>query len=170
MRGVQTINHAQFTDDTILLGSASTQITWRFRTSLDLFLKVSGSKLNSQKSWIYGWNCSPAILSEIAQILGIKVNIDWTSFLHLGITISKRSSNSQSWNFIIQKIKKKLQAWGARWLNLAGKSTLIKSILSSYPIFLFTIFLAPKSIQNDISKELRKFMWQGGKTLGKTFN
>ena len=122
------------------------------------------------ESWLYGWNCSPTILIEIAQILGIKVNIDWTSFLYLGITISKRSRNSQSWKSIIQKIKNKLQAWGARWLNLAGKLTLIKSILSSYPIFLFAILLSPKSIQNDISKELRKFMWQGGKTLGKTFN
>ena len=45
MRGVQAINHAQFADDTILLGSASTQIAIRFKNSLDLFLKVSGSKL-----------------------------------------------------------------------------------------------------------------------------
>ena len=51
VRGVQTINHAQFTDDTILLGSASTQIARRFKSSFDLFLKISRSKLNSHKSW-----------------------------------------------------------------------------------------------------------------------
>ena len=38
-RGVQ-INHAYFADDTIILGSASTQIARRFKATLDLFLKI----------------------------------------------------------------------------------------------------------------------------------
>ena len=90
--------------------------------------------------------------------------------MYLGITITKCSNNSQSWKPIIQKIKNKLHTWGSHWLNLAGKLTLSKSVLSSYTIFSFSIILAPKSILNEISKELRNFLWQGGKTLGKKFN
>ena len=90
--------------------------------------------------------------------------------MYLGITITKQSSNSQSWKTITQKIKNKLHTWGSHWLNLPGKLNLIKSVLSSYPIFLFSIILAPKSILNEISKELRNFLWQGGKTTGKKFN
>ena len=42
--------------------------------------------------------------------------------------------------------------------------------MASYPIFTYTILLAPKYILNIISKELRKFLWQGGKKQGKKFN
>ena len=47
---------------------------------------------------------------------------------------------------------------------------LIKTILASYPIFMCAIFLAPKYIINNISIELRKFLWQGGKTQGKKYS
>ena len=57
-----------------------------------------------------------------------------------------------------------------RWLNLPGKVTLIKSILSSLPIFDNMVLLTPKSIMNSITVELRKFLWQGGKNRGKKFH
>ena len=57
-----------------------------------------------------------------------------------------------------------------RWLNLPGKVTLIKSILSSLPIFDNMVLLTPKSIMNSITVELRKFLWQGGKNQGKKFH
>ena len=51
-----------------------------------------------------------------------------------------------------------------RWISLARKVTLIKSVLSSFPIFNSAILLAPKTVINSISVEIRKFLWQGGKT------
>ena len=70
-RGAQAINPSQFTDDTILLGSDSNQTTRRFRITLDLFLKVSGSQINVNKSWMYRLNSSPNYLGQLANILGI---------------------------------------------------------------------------------------------------
>ena len=60
--GVQPINHAQFFDDTIILGSASTQIARRIKITLDIFLKVSGSRINPSKAWLYGWKSNPCTL------------------------------------------------------------------------------------------------------------
>ena len=47
---------------------------------------------------------------------------------------------------------------------------LIKSIISSYLIFSYAIFLAPKSVINTFNMEIRKFLWKGGKTQGRNFN
>ena len=76
VRGVQSINHVQFTDDTILMGRASTQIVRRLKSSFDIFLKESGNKVNSNRSWLYGWNNNYRILREISLIVEIKVSYD----------------------------------------------------------------------------------------------
>ena len=59
---------------------------------------------------------------------------------------------------------------GSKWLNLAGKTVLIQSILSSYPIYTSSMVLAPKNVINSICKEIRKFLWQGGKVQTKKFH
>ena len=45
-QGVKNINHAQFIDDTILLGGTGTNSTRRFKATLDSYYKVSGNFLN----------------------------------------------------------------------------------------------------------------------------
>ena len=169
MRAVQAINHAQFVDDTNLLGCALTQISRRFKITLDLFLNVSGRQINSANSWLYGWKNNPLTLWEIVVIMGIKVNLQWTSFIYVGVPIVNRKCKALDWSPLIQKLKNRIQDWSTIWLNLVGKVVLIKSILSSYPTFSCTIFLAPKSVINVLSIEIGKFLWQGGKT-GEKFN
>ena len=50
------------------------------------------------------------------------------------------------------------------------KTVLIQSILSSYPIYTSSMILAPKKVITNICKEIRKFLWQGGKTQTKKFH
>ena len=64
---------------------------------------------------------------------------------------------------IINKIEAKIISWGGHWLTKAGKVTLIKSVLSSLPIYQSSLLLAPKAIMNQISKLLGDFLWGGGK-------
>ena len=64
---------------------------------------------------------------------------------------------------IISKIKAKIVSWGGHWLTKAGKVTLIKSVLSSLPIYQSSLLLAPKDIMNQIYKLLKDFLWGGGK-------
>ena len=74
------------------------------------------------------------------------------------------------WTPVIQKIKAKTQSMGSKWLNLAGKTVLIQSILSSYPIYTSSMVLATKNVMNNICKEIRKFLWHGGKVQTKKFH
>ena len=86
---VKEINHAQFADNTLLLGGASLLIARHFKQELEIYKQISGIKINFQKSKIYGWNCSVRDLGEIARILGMEAVHDWDSFTYLGVPISK---------------------------------------------------------------------------------
>ena len=89
--------------------------------------------------------------------------MDWDNFTYLGIPICKIKIKPANWEPIIDKIKDKIQRWNANWLNLVGKTTLIKVVLNSMPIYQSSIFLAPGSTIQKIEGLLKKFIWEGGK-------
>ena len=53
VNGVWSINHAQFVDDTLLLGGASSQSSKYFNEELEIYKDLSGSKINFQKIKIF---------------------------------------------------------------------------------------------------------------------
>jgi hypothetical protein len=110
---------------------------------LDQFTQISGGLINKNKIQIYAWNIdaqvpygirpnsffSPSQRLEAFQILG---DANLLKIHPRGILANHN-----------QKIKEKMESWGAIWLNPAGHLVLIKSILSSLPIFQFSSLLAP---------------------------
>ena len=70
-RGTKDINHAQFTDDTILLGGASQIIARCFKNEMNRYYHASGSKINLRKSQIYGWNINPREMLDITRVLNM---------------------------------------------------------------------------------------------------
>ena len=81
-QNVKDINHAQFTDDTLLLRGESIISAGLFKRELDIYKEVSGSK-------IYGWNCSIRDMTRIARLSGMEGTLSWDSFKYLGIPILK---------------------------------------------------------------------------------
>ena len=160
---VRDINHAQFADDTLLLGGESLHSARHFKHELEIYKEVSGSKINFQKSKIFSWKCSARELQEITRILGMGGTMDWERFIYLGIPIYKTKIKSTNWDIILDKIKTKIQSWNASWLNLAGKTILIKAVLNSMPIYHSSILLAPGLVIRKMEGLLRKFIWEGGK-------
>ena len=70
-KGIKTINHSLFVDDTLLMGGASTIIARRFKKIMDALLQVSGGLLNNTKCRICGWNIPPRTIQIISQIMEI---------------------------------------------------------------------------------------------------
>jgi len=162
-RGIKNINHALFADDTLLLGPASVPSATKFKEVLDEFSEASGSVVNKSKSHIYSWNTSPRLLSAISRCLGFEASSTWSTFKYLGLPISQKRPTSKDWLPQLEKFKAKIQAWGFSWLNVAGKTVLIKSVLNSLPLFQFASLLAPASILNRMEEYIRRFFWKGGK-------
>ena len=100
---------------------------------------------------------------SLSHILQIEGNPHWTEFKYLGIPIFKDKPKVASWDPMVEKIKSKIKVWGASWLNLAGKTVLIKSVLASMPVFQCSMLLAPVTVLRKIEVILRRFLWKGGK-------
>lgn len=64
----------------------------------------------------------------------------------------------------------KIQNWGVMWLNLAGRVTLIKALLSILPIHQYVIIMAPASAHKQMELIIRSFLSQGGKQDNKKFS
>ena len=164
---VKEANHAQFADDTLLLGAADLNTAGKFKAELDFYKISSGSEINYQKSKVFGWNCTPQEMLEISRMLEMEGLTAWDTFTYLGIPIFKASPRVSHWLPLLDRLKNKIQAWGAKWLNRAGKVILMNSVLASLPIFQCSVLLAPKTITNKISELLRRFLWEGGRNNDK---
>jgi len=64
----------------------------------------------------------------------------------------------QDWEGVLCKVEGKFSALGARWLNLVGHIVLIKSILTTLPLCKCSALLAPQSVVNHLTKEIRNFL------------
>eukprot|EP00253_Pinus_taeda_P020426 PITA_20426 len=169
-QGAKNINHSQFADDTLLIGGASTTIARRFKKLLDQFMDYSGGKVNQAKSSIYGWNTANHIIHSIASIFGVPSRLTWNHFSYLGMPVSLGPLKADTWNEILDKIERKVQQWGTMWLNPAGRLILLKSGITSLPIYCFSLYHAPAVFHQKMERILRHFLWQGGKTNKNKFN
>ena len=65
------------------------------------------------------------------------------------------------WDPIITKCERKLAKWKQRHLLFGGRVTLIKSVLTSIPIYFFSFFRVPKKVQDKLVRIQRRFLWGG---------
>ena len=77
--------------------------------------------------------------NKIEEILVFKVEIDWKEFKYLGVPNFLKRTSPKASQGMIDKMKQKITNWGGIWLNLVGRIILIKSVLSSLPLYQFTV-------------------------------
>ncbi|PKA46284.1 Putative ribonuclease H protein [Apostasia shenzhenica] len=62
---------------------------------------------------------------------------------------------------LISKIRSQISLWGVRMLSLAGRLTLINSVLSSIPVYVMSHTFVPQSVLYAIEQIIRHFLWNG---------
>lgn len=133
-RGVKSINHALFADDSLLLGAASLPLAKRFKEVVDAYCEDSSS-LNKGKCHIFCWNATIRTIQAISNCFGFAASSTWSSFKYLGLPVFQKRALSRDWLPLLEKFKSKIRSWGFNWLNLASKTVLIKAVLNSLPIY-----------------------------------
>ena len=103
-------------------------------------------------------------MNQIAQVLGYVGYASWDKIHYLGLPLSPGINKDLHWAEILNQIKEKMKVWGGQWFTTVGKLILVNFVLSSLPLYQATLLLAPKSITDQLSKMLRNFLWQEGKS------
>ncbi|MCI24845.1 RNA-directed DNA polymerase (Reverse transcriptase), partial [Trifolium medium] len=128
-----SISHLQFADDTLLMGVKSWANVRALRAVLVLFELMSGLKVNFNKSMLVGVNIPYSWLNEAASALSCKVGK--IPFLYLGLPIGGDPRRFSFWEPVLTRIKNRLSGWKNRFLSFSGRLILLKSVLTSLPVY-----------------------------------
>jgi len=67
------------------------------------------------------------------------------------------------WEPVLNKLKSRLSVWKGRFLSMAGRLCIIKSVLSATPLYYLSLFKALEVVCKSIISIQRRFLWGWGK-------
>ncbi|GAB2302403.1 hypothetical protein Dimus_039082 [Dionaea muscipula] len=78
---------------------------------------------------------------------------------YLGLPADLGSSKVQALSYIKERLEQRIQAWQARFLSLAGKETLIKSVALAIPSYVMQTLKLPTTLILNFHSTLANFWW-----------
>nr|GEX36940.1 hypothetical protein [Tanacetum cinerariifolium] len=80
-----------------------------------------------------------------------------TPFNYLGVKVDVTVSKISSWDEVNSKVKSRLSKWKLSSLSIGGRLTLLKSVISSIPLYHISIFKVPLGVINNLKSIRRNF-------------
>jgi len=84
-------------------------------------------------------------------------------FKYLGLEVEGNPRKKLFWESILDRLSAKLNAWKGRFLSLASRICLAKSVSTSLPLFYLTFFKASEAVCDKIITIQRRFLWGWGR-------
>ncbi|KAK1262461.1 hypothetical protein QJS04_geneDACA018756 [Acorus gramineus] len=153
------VTHLQYADDTMVFAAPEESVLEGYRFILTSFSMLSGLCINWSKSSIWAIRVEPRRAEGMAAIFGY--NIQQAPSAHLGLPLVQRRLLRHDWSPLVERFIKKLGGWQNRSLSSSGKLTLLKSVLSSMPLFFLSIYWIPRTVLQRIEVIRRHFFWNG---------
>ena len=123
------------------------------------FEAFSGLKINLNKSEIIPLGRVDN-MEELAVELGCGVGSLPTKYLGLPLGAPHRAVGV--WDSIEERFRNRLSSWKRQYISKGGRLTLIRSTLSSLPIYFLSLFRMPTIVWARLEKIQRDFLWGGG--------
>ena len=152
----------------ILFGLGTFKEWIAFKVLLDAFCEASGMCINMNKSCFLHNDLDVALLGRISGLLPYRFAHLNHGFNYLGFFLKPSSYLIKDWHWLISKFEKRISHWTNRLLSMIGRIFLIRSVLSSIPVFWMAIVLIPSSILDILRKLIFSFLW-GSSTQKKIF-
>ncbi|XP_058758054.1 uncharacterized protein LOC131631277 [Vicia villosa] len=122
IRGSCKVELLQFADDTLIVGDGSWKHAWAIKAVLRAFEVVSGLGINYHKSKLIGINFNSFFLEAASHLFSCRR--EDSNFYFLGIPIGFNPRKESTWNPLVLKMKKRLEGWTNRFLNLGATKVL----------------------------------------------
>ncbi|KAL6129683.1 hypothetical protein ACLB2K_073032 [Fragaria x ananassa] len=144
--GTLEIQHLIFTDDSLLLGTASQEECHHIKEVLEDYAKASGQLVNFGKSSIvYSRSLGVSVLEKHIKYLGMPTYVG--------------RSKTETFAYIKERSGQKLEGWQNKILSGAGKYLLIRVVAQALPSYSMSCFLLPKSFCASLHQKCARFWW-----------
>ena len=96
-------------------------------------------------------------VDSFAKIFGCKA--EELPSKYMGLPLCLGIPKKSLWDSVVERVENKLSSWKCKYLSMGAHITLIKSVLSSIPIYSLSCFKCPMSVVRRIEKIQRDFLW-----------
>ena len=156
-RGRVRLSHLFFADDIFLFTTAKAKDYKNLSRILKNFCASSGQLMSVTKLWLWFFPSTPRRIKEqVAGIFGIPTMDQIGTYLGTPIFTTRRTT--QSYQYLVDKIRMRIEGWQAKYLSMAGQATLKKASMTSIPIYTMQTILLPQKISHQIHKMSCKFL------------
>jgi hypothetical protein len=156
--GAPSFNHLLFADDSLVLIKANRESAKSLQNLLQLYEVCSGQTINFDKSSVmFSENTSEDRRRQVLTELHISEEAKTVKYLGLPVYVGR--SRSKTFEYLLERIWKKIQGWKERMLSKVGKDILIKACAQAIPTFAMSCFDLTKTLCEKISTMICRWWW-----------
>lgn len=127
------------------------------KEALDLYGLLAGKRINKQKSSIiFSTNTPHTFKRFLSSTIGVPYKPNLGKYL--GVYVDS-PSHKTNFSEMVDKLNRKLSGWKARLLSQAGRLVLVKSVLTSLPLYRMSSFTFLKKILSQMDSIITNFFW-----------
>ena len=123
------------------------------------FGDVTGLCTNFQKSSVVPIHCNHLDLEHI--LTSMPATQASFPMKYLGLPLSVWQLKAVDFQYLVDKAAGKLVTWEGQNITPIGRTTLVKSVISSQAVFSITPLIVPPSTLDNLNKIERAFLWLG---------
>jgi hypothetical protein len=156
--GAPEITHLFFADDSLMFCRATKEEITHLNKIITDYQEASGQLVNVNKSeMMFSRHVRNEIRETIHQILPMQRVDHFSKYLGMPTHIGR--SKNQVFQFIQDKVWKKLKGWTEKNLSFAGRATLIKAVAQAIPTYIMSSCLIPKGLCDHMESQISNFWW-----------
>jgi hypothetical protein len=146
-----------YADDAIIFLAPLREDIRNLACILKAFGEVTGLCTNFQKSSVVPIHCHGVALDDILEDLPIRR--EKFPIKYLGLPLSVWQLKNVDFQPLIDKMAGKIPTWDGKFINMAGRTALVKSVIASQAIYHLTPLVIPPPVLDNMKKIERAFLW-----------
>ena len=152
------MSHLLFADDSLIVFRANGEDAQQLQSLLQVYEQCSGQKINKDKTAVmFSANVREEDKQEVMNALNIPRETANERYLGLPVFIGK--SRRKAFEFLKDRIWKRMQGWKEKMLSNAGKEILIKAVAQAIPTYAMGCFEITKDLCDQISAMICRYWW-----------